>query len=153
MPRSSDGSPELRLINSRNGTCYPNPRRSNLDRHSIALSNFSRNSLHFEHLGVIHVLSAVIKGARTMTTSTIENREPAQATATETPQPAKKARVTAPKARVRPAKSANKTSPARKGANAAHKAAAATADRVRQVSKKAKVLQLVKRPGGATSKT
>ena len=89
-----------------------------------------------------------------MTTSTIENREPAQATATEKPELPKKARVAAPKPRVRPAKakSANKTTPAKKGAKAAHKAAAATADRVRQGSKTAKVLELVKRSGGATLK-
>jgi Protein of unknown function (DUF3489) len=109
--------------------------------------------LHFERLRVIHVVTAVItaKGACTMTTSTIENREPAQATATEKPEPPKKARVAAPKPRVRPtkAKSASKTTPAKKGAKAAHKA---TAARVRQGSKTAKVLELVKRSGGATLK-
>jgi hypothetical protein len=102
---------------------------------------------------VIHVVTAVItaKGACTMTTSTIENREPAQAMATEKLEPPKKAKVAAPKPRVRPAKdkSANKTNPAKKGAKAAHKA---TAARVRQGSKTAKVLELVKRPGGATLK-
>ncbi len=89
-----------------------------------------------------------------MTTSTIANREPAQATATEKPAPPKKAKVAAPKPRVAPAKakSANKTTPAKKGAKAAHKATAATADRVRQGSKTAKVLELVKRSGGATLK-
>ena len=87
-----------------------------------------------------------------MTTSTIENREPAQATATEKPDPAKKIKVAAPTPGVRPVKSANKTTPARKGAKAAHNVAAATADRVRQGSKKAKVLELVKRSGGATLK-
>ena len=88
-----------------------------------------------------------------MTTSTIANREPAQATATEKPEPPKKAKVAAPKPRVTPAKakSANKTTPAKKGAKAAHKAAA-TADRVRPGSKTAKVLDLVKRSGGATLK-
>ena len=89
-----------------------------------------------------------------MTTSTIANREPAQATATEKPEPPKKAKVAAPKPRVSPAKvkSANKTTPAKKGAKAAHKAAAATTDRVRPGSKTAKVLELVKRSGGATFK-
>jgi len=108
--------------------------------------------LHFERFRVIHVVTAVItaKGACTMTTSTIENREPAQAAASE-PEPPKKAKVAAPKPRVRPAKakSANKTTPAKKGAKAAHKA---TAARVRQGSKTAKVLELVKRSGGATLK-
>ena len=89
-----------------------------------------------------------------MTTSTMANREPAQATATEKPQPPKTAKVAAPKPHVRPtkAKSANKTTPAKKGAKAAHKAVAATPDRVRQGSKTAKVLELVKRSGGATLK-
>ena len=89
-----------------------------------------------------------------MTTATIANREPGQATATEKPEPPKKAKVTAPRARVPPAKvkSANKTTPAKKGAKAAHKATAATAEGVRQGSKTAKVLELVKRSGGATLK-
>ena len=89
-----------------------------------------------------------------MTTATIANREPAQATATEKPEPPKKAKVAAPKPRVAPAKakSANKTTPAKKGAKAAHKATAATAARVRPGSKTAKVLDLVKRSGGATLK-
>ena len=89
-----------------------------------------------------------------MTTSAIANREPAQATATEKPEPPKKAKVAAPKSRVPPAKakSANKATPAKKGAKAAHKAVPATADRVRQGSKTAKVLELVKRSGGATLK-
>ena len=89
-----------------------------------------------------------------MTTATIANREPAQATATEKPEPPKKAKVAAPKPPVAPAKvkSANKTTPAKKGAKAAHKAPAATAQRVRPGSKTAKVLDLVKRSGGATLK-
>jgi hypothetical protein len=120
------------------------------------LSHFRRISLRFEHFRVIHVLIAVInaKGACTMTTSTIENRESAQATATETPGPAKKAKVAAPKPRVSPAKpkSANKTTAARKRSKAAHHAAAAPANVVRQGSKTAKVLELVKRSGGATLK-
>jgi hypothetical protein len=127
------------------------PQCSGSHRHSIAFPNFHRLRLHFERFRVIHVVTAVItaKGACTMTTSTIENRE--LATATEKPEPPKKARVTAPKAHVTPAKakSANKTTPAKKGAKAAHKA---TAARVRQGSKTAKVLELVKRSGGATLK-
>jgi hypothetical protein len=89
-----------------------------------------------------------------MTTATIANREPGQATATEKPEPPKKAKVTAPRPRVPPAKgkSVHKTTPAKKGAKAAHKATAATADRVRPGSKTAKVLDLVKRSGGATLK-
>ena len=84
-----------------------------------------------------------------MTTSTIENREPGQATTTEKPEPPKKAKVAAPRVRPAKAKSANKTTPTKKGAKAAHKA---TKARVRQGSKTAKVLELVKRSGGATLK-
>jgi len=89
-----------------------------------------------------------------MTTATSAHREPAQATATEKPAPPKKTKIAAPKPRVAlaKAKSANKTTPAKKGAKAAHKATAATAARVRPGSKTAKVLDLVKRSGGATSK-
>ena len=89
-----------------------------------------------------------------MTKATIADREPAQATATEKPEPPKKAKVAAPRPRVPPAKvkSANKTTPAKKGAKAVHKATAAPADRVRPGSKTAKVLDLVKRSGGATLK-
>jgi len=90
-----------------------------------------------------------------MTTSTIANREPAQATATEKPQPPKKAKIAAPKPHVRPtkAKSANKTTPAKKGRQSGPQSpVAATPDRVRQGSKTAKVLELVKRSGGATLK-
>jgi len=101
--------------------------------------------LHFERFRVIHVVTAVItaKGACTMTTSTIENREPAQATATEKPERPKKAKVAAPKPPVTPTKAKSATTPAKKGAQAA---------RVRQGSKTAKVLELVKRSGGATLK-
>src|SRR5437867_2764579 len=126
-------------------------------RHSIASPNFRRNGLRFGDCGVSHVLIAVTtaKGACTMTTSTIANREPAQATATEKPQPPKKAKVAAPKPHVRPtkAKSANKTTPAKKGRQSGPQSpVAATPDRVRQGSKTAKVLELVKRSGGATLK-
>ena len=89
-----------------------------------------------------------------MTTSTDADRQPAQATATEKPQPPKKAKLAAHKPGVPPAKakSATKTTPAKKGAKAAHKAVAATAEGVRPGSKTAKVLDLVKRSGGATLK-
>jgi hypothetical protein len=87
-----------------------------------------------------------------MKTSTIENRESAQATHTETPGQESQSRRT--EAHVSPAKpkSANKTTAARKRSKAAHHAAAAPANVVRQGSKTAKVLELVKRSGGATLK-
>ena len=90
-----------------------------------------------------------------MTTSTIEEKKtlPAAGTAPE-PKPTAKAKATKRKPAATPAKakSANKTTPAKKGAKAAHKATAATAARVRPGSKTAKVLDLVKRSGGATLK-
>ena len=91
-----------------------------------------------------------------MTTSTTENREPAQATATAAgkPEPPKNAKVAAPKPRVAPAKakSARKATPAKKPTKAARQATTAKADRVRQGSKTAQVLELVKRSGGTTLK-
>ncbi len=91
-----------------------------------------------------------------MTTSITENREPAQATATAAgkPEPPKNAKVAAPKPRVAPAKakSAKKATPAKKAVKAARQATPAKADRVRQGSKTARVLELVKRSGGATLK-
>ena len=87
-----------------------------------------------------------------MTTSTIENREPAQAT--EKLEPPQKAKVAAQERRVTStqAKPAHKATPAKKRAKAAPKAMNAKADRVRPGSKTAKVLELVKRSGGATLK-
>jgi hypothetical protein len=107
---------------------------------------------------VIHVVTAVItaEGACTMTISTTENREPAQATATaaEKPEPPQKAKVAAPKPRVAPAKAkwAKKATSAKKAVKAARQATTAKADRVRQGSKTARVLELLKRSGGATLK-
>ena len=63
--------------------------------------NFQRLHLQCERFGVIHVVTALItaKGACTMTTSTTENREPAQATANAAgkPKPPQKARAAAKK--------------------------------------------------------
>ncbi len=91
-----------------------------------------------------------------MTTSITENREPAQAMATAAgkPEPPKNAKVAAPKPRVAPvkAKSAKKTTPAKKATKAARPVTTAKDDRVRQGSKTAQVLELVKRSGGATLK-
>jgi hypothetical protein len=121
-------------------------------------SNFQRLLLQCERFRVIHVVTAVItaKGACTMTTSTTENREPAQATATAAgkPEPPRNAKVAAPKPRVAPAKakSAKKTASAKKAVKAARQATPAKADRVRQGSKTARVLELVKRSGGVTLK-
>jgi hypothetical protein len=113
--------------------------------------NFQRLRLQCERSGVIHVVTAVVtaKGACTMTTSTTENREPAQATATAAGKanPPQKATVAAKKGHAaasqatsaRQPRSAKKcTKPRRKAGNAS------------PGSKTTKILDLVKRPGGAT---
>ena len=83
-----------------------------------------------------------------MTTSITENREPSQATATAAgkPEPPKNAKVAAPKPRVASAKAkwAKKATSAKKAVKAARQATTAKADRVRQGSKTAQVLELVK---------
>jgi hypothetical protein len=99
-------------------------------------------------------------------TSTPEQTEPAPAAATAEPQATKKPRVGARRAHVAPAKatSAKKASPARKAPKRAKKATGtgprdsskATGTRKatspRDGSKTAKILDLLKRPGGATAK-
>ena len=91
-----------------------------------------------------------------MTTFTAESNETAQATATaEKPEAKKKAHTSARKARVAPtkARSRKKATPAKKGAKAAkHAKPPKTATGARQGSKTEKVLELLKRPGGASLK-
>ena len=85
-----------------------------------------------------------------MTTLITEENGTAQATATGAqPKATKKARVAARRAHVAPkkAKSAKKTSPAKKAPKGHKKAGAA-----RDGSKAAKILDLLKRPEGATLK-
>ena len=89
-----------------------------------------------------------------MNTSITEENGTAQATAAtgEQPKPTKKARVAPRRAHVAPAKakSARKASPAKKSAKAPKKAGSAKAGKARDGSKTAKVLDLLKRSGGAT---
>jgi hypothetical protein len=107
---------------------------------------------------VIHVVTAVItaEGERDMTTSTTEETGTAQATATGAqPKATKKASVAKRARHVAPAKakSAKKATPAKKGAKApkgAKKAGSAKAGKTREGSKTAQILDLLKRPGGAT---
>jgi len=90
-----------------------------------------------------------------MTTSTTENEQTAQAAAAaEKPEPPKKAHTGARKPQVAPSKprSGKKTTSAKKGAKGLKKARSAKAEGVREGSKTAKVLDLLKRPGGATLK-
>jgi hypothetical protein len=99
---------------------------------------------------VIHVVTAVItaKGENIMI-STAEAPETATALAVEEPKATKKAHAGARRAHVAPkkGKSGKKASPAKKAPKGAKKAAGA-----RDGSKAAKVLDLLKRPGGATAK-
>jgi hypothetical protein len=105
---------------------------------------------------VIDVVDAVItaQGERKMTTS-IEN-EAAQATAAvaEKPEPTGKANARARKPHVAAskAKPGKKATPAKKSARAPKKAPKAKADGAREGSKTEKVIDLLKRPGGATAK-
>ena len=87
-----------------------------------------------------------------MTTSTAESNETAQA---EKPEATKKVHTSARKARVAPtkARSRKKATPARKGAKAAkHAKAPNKATDARRGSKTEKVLELLKRSGGASLK-
>jgi hypothetical protein len=104
---------------------------------------------------VIHVVNAVINRGGESTMST-EEQETTQATAmAKEPEAPKKARVAPRRAHVASSKaksgkkptSANKGTKTAKGAKTAKKASGA-----RQGSKTEKVLDLLKRPGGATTK-
>ena len=89
-----------------------------------------------------------------MTTSITEETGTAQATATGAqPKPTKKAHVDARRAHVAPkkAKSARKASPAKKAPKGRKRAEVAKPE-ARDGSKTAKILDLLKRPGGVTSK-
>jgi hypothetical protein len=97
-------------------------------------------------IGVIHVVTAVItaQGENIMTTTT----EPTE-TAPAEPKAGKKATAGARRGHVaaKKAKSGKKASPAKKEPKSAKKAA-----RARDGSKTAKVLELLRRPGGVTAK-
>jgi hypothetical protein len=97
---------------------------------------------------VIHVIAETPPKEITMTTLTTEETGAAQATATAQPKASKKARAGARRAHVAPkkVKSGKKASPAKKAPNGAKKAAGAARDG----SKAAKILDLLKRPDGAT---
>ena len=91
-----------------------------------------------------------------MTTSTTEIQETAHATvsATEKPEPPKKASARAQKPHVTAAKgkASKKTAPAKKAAKALKKAESAKAEGTRERTKTEKVLDLLKLPGGTTMK-
>jgi hypothetical protein len=98
---------------------------------------------------VIHVIAETPPKEITMTTLTTEETAAAQATATAQPKATKKTRVGARSAHVAPKKSkpGKKASPAKKAPKGHKKAGAA-----RDGSKAAKILDLLKRPKGATLK-
>ena len=125
---------------------------------SIAIPSLSPHfrtiRLLLRRTGVIHVLTAVINrgGESTMTT---EDEESTEATATaKEPEAPKKARVAPRRAHVASSKtkSGQKPTSAKKGTKAPKKAKPAKADGVREGSKTAKVVDMLKRPGGATLK-
>jgi hypothetical protein len=88
------------------------------------------------------------------TLTTEETGTPAATAAGDKPKATKKARVGARRAPVAPAKAkaGKKASPAKKAPKGRTKAKAAKTKVVREGSKTAKVLDLLKRPSGATAK-
>jgi hypothetical protein len=101
-------------------------------------------------IGVIHVVTAVITAqGETIMTSTTEQTERAAADATAEPKATKNATGGKRRAHVatKKAKSGKKASPAKKAPKTAKKATGA-----HDGSKTTKVLELLKRPGGVTSK-
>jgi hypothetical protein len=108
--------------------------------------------LLFKRFGVIHVVTAVITAQGANMTTITEQTETAPASAAAEPKVTKKPR---PGARVAPAatkkpKSGKKSTPAKKAPTARKSGKKATG--ARDGSKAAKILELLKRPGGATSK-
>ena len=90
-----------------------------------------------------------------MTTANTEEQTTLAASgAAQEPKATTKAHAAARKPRVAPSKpkSGKKATPAKKGAKAGKKAKVAKADGAREGTKTAKVLELLKRPNGATSK-
>jgi hypothetical protein len=83
-----------------------------------------------------------------------ENGTPAATASSKKPKPNKKARVAPRRANVAPskAKSARKATPAKKAPKGRAKPEVAKPKVARDGSKTAKILDLLKRPGGATSK-
>jgi len=106
--------------------------------------------LHSIRNRVIDVVTAVITAQReNMTTSTTEEPEPAQSATASDAKTTKKAHAGALRGNVAPrkGKSSKKASPAKKAPKGATKATGA-----RDGSKAAKILDLLKRPGGVAAK-
>ena len=121
------------------------PPASPFDRLSVR-----RIALQSAPTRVIHVVTVITaKGEITMTELTVEAAAPQAPASSEQPKAAKKARVAPKGAHVakKAAKSPKKASPAKKAPKSAKKAKTAL-----EGSKTNKVLELLKRPGGVTSK-
>jgi Protein of unknown function (DUF3489) len=104
---------------------------------------------------VIHVVTAVIAAEGEFTMTTTQEQATTTPGATQEPKTATKPNAAPRKPRVAPSKpkSGKKRTPAKKGAKAPPKrATSAKAEGARKDSKTAKVLDLLKRPSGATLK-
>jgi hypothetical protein len=100
------------------------------------------------------VLTAVITAQGAFTMTTIEEQAAAPSATSQQQKPEKKAKTAPQKPRVAPARarSGNKASPAKKAPKAPKKPSAAKPVGAREGSKTAKVVELLKRPDGATLK-
>jgi hypothetical protein len=113
--------------------------------------------LHFEPTGVIHVIAVLTARGKDVITANAEVTQDSQATG-EQPKATKKSRAGAQSAHVAPIKkqAGKKAAPAKKAPKSAKKAEkpgkAAEAEKpaARQGSKTAQIVELLKRPGGAT---
>jgi hypothetical protein len=127
--------------------------RAPAHRDSFAIEDPRRIVLLVWPTRVIHVMTAVITARGADMTTITEENETTQATASsEEPKATKKARSAKRGAHVAPAKgkSAKKATPAKKGPKVEKKAEKPAA--TREGSKTALVLELLKRPDGATAK-
>jgi hypothetical protein len=132
-------------------------RRTRKWKKSRTASDFGRFDLHFRPIGVIHVVIAtpIQKEKIEMTTVIPEENGNSPAMASGKKAKAnKKARVAPRRANVVPAqaKSARKTTPAKKAPKGGANPEVAKAKGARDGSKTAEILNLLKRHGGATLK-
>jgi hypothetical protein len=121
-----------------------------------ALLGPGRNDLLFKQIRVIDVLTAALSRTRrfTVTSNTEEQSKTEASASARAPEVPTKANVAPRKPRVAPPKpkSGKEATPAKRAAKSPRKATSAKAEGVREGSKTAKVLDLLKRPGGATMK-
>jgi hypothetical protein len=120
----------------------------------IAFWAYRRIPLLLRRTGVSDVVTAVITAKGELTMTATEEQAMATSAAAEDAKAATKPNAAPRKPRVAPSKpkSGKKTTPAKKTPKAPKKATSAKAEGVREGSKTAKVLDLLKRRGGATMK-